>query len=129
MDDINKFKINGIVVDCKSEDIPMKNGNTFTLNKISAMQENDNGRYVKKDVFEIQMDFEKNGIQKGDIVEITGVIKTNPSKDGSRWFVSLVGTNCNTIHRPNAKYQVYNNNKQSEPNPCLDNEDNEEYPF
>jgi hypothetical protein len=129
MDYINKFKINGVVVGCKSEDIPMKNGNSFTLKKIKVEQEENNGRYVKKDVFEIQMDFDKNNIMEGDVVEITGVIKTNPSKDGSRWFMSLVGTNCKVIHRPNAKYQVYNNNEQSEPNPCLDNEDNEEYPF
>lgn len=129
MDNINKFKINGVVVDCEKQDLKSTNGNYFTIKKIKVEQENNNGRYIKRDVFEIQMDFEKDGIAEGDVVEITGSVKTNPSKDGTKWFISLVGTKCNVMHRPNTKYQVYNNNQRSEQNPCLNNEDNEDCPF
>ena len=129
MDYINKFKINGVVVDCKELYLKSNNGNSFTMKKIKVEQKKNNGIYIKRDIFEIQMDFEKEGITKGDTVEITGSVKSNPSKDNTRWFIMLVGTKCNVIHRPSAKYQVYNDNKQQEPNPCLNNEDDEGCPF
>lgn len=129
MDNINKFKINGVVVGCEKLDFISNNGNSFTVKKIKVEQEESNGRYVKTSVFEIQTDFEKDGIAEGDTVEITGSVKSNPSKDGTRWFISLVGTKCNVICRPKTKYQVYNNNEQPEQNPCLNNEDNEDCPF
>lgn len=127
MDNINKFKINGVVVGCEKQGFKSNNGNCFTVKKIKVEQEEANGRYAKTSVFEIQMDFEKDGIAEGDTVEITGSVKSNPSKDGTRWFISLVGTKCNVIHRPNVKYQVYNNNEQPEPNPCLG--EGEDCPF
>lgn len=129
MDNINKFKINGVVVGCEKRDLPTGNGNSFVLKKIKVEQEEHNGRYVKRDVFEVRIDFEKDDIMEGDTVEITGSLKSNPSKDGTKWFISLVGTKCNVIHRPKAKYQVYDNNEQPEQNPCLDDEDNEDCPF
>ena len=129
MDYISKFKINGVVVGCEKMDYKSSNGKIFTIKKIKVEQENDNGRYVRRYVFEIQMDFEKDGITEGDAVEITGSVKSDPNKDGTRWFISLVGTKCNVIHRSNAKYQVYNNNEQQEFNPCLNNEEKEDYPF
>lgn len=127
MDYINKFKINGVVVDCEKLPLKSNNGNGFTVKKIKVEQEENNGRYTRRDVFEIQMDFEKEGIMKGDTVEIKGSIRSNPSKDGTRWFIALVGTKCNVIHRPNARYQVYQNTEQSEPNPCLS--EGEDCPF
>ena len=120
MDYINKFKINGVVVDC--EELPLKsnNGNSFTVKKIKVEQEKNNGRYTRRDVFEIQMDFKKEGIMKGDTVEITGFVKSNPSKDNTRWFIVLVGTECNVINRPKkSEYKAYRNTEQPEPNPCL----------
>lgn len=127
MDNINKFKINGVVVDCESRELTTKNGNVFTLKTIKVEQEESNGRYTRKDVFEIQMDFEKNDIKKGDTVEITGSVKTNPSKDGTRHFMTLIGTGCKVIYRPNIKYRAYNNDEEPEPNPCLN--EGEDCPF
>ena len=128
MDNINKFKINGVVVDCEKLDIPTNNGNVFTLKKIKVEQEENNGRYVKKDVFEIQIDFNKHNIMEGDTVEIKGSIRSNPNKDRTRWFTSLVGMECNVINRPKKTgYKAYQNTEQAEPNPCLSEE--EDYPF
>lgn len=127
MDNINKFKINGVVVDCESRELTAKNGNVFTLKTIKVEQEESNGRYTRKDVFEIQMDFEKNDIKKCDTVEITGSVRTNPSKDGTRHFMTLIGIGCKVIHRPNIKYQAYNNDEEPELNPCLNEEG--DYPF
>ena len=127
MDYINEFKINGVVIGREELPIKLNNGNSFTLKKIKVEQEGSNGRYVKRSVFEIQIDFEKEYIMEGDTVEIAGSVKANPSKDNTRWFISLVGTECKVTHRSNAKYQAYNNDEKPELNPCLN--EGEDCPF
>lgn len=130
MDYINKFKINGVVTSCEEQHLKTEKGYAFTVTKIMLEQQEDNGKYIKRNVFEIQIDFNKHNIMEGDTVEIKGSIRSNPSKDGTKWFTSLVGTECNVINRQRKTgYKVYQNTEQSEPNPCLNNEDNEDCPF
>lgn len=120
MDYINKFKINGVVTSCSEQHLKTNQGYDFTLTKIMLEQQEDNGKYIKRNIFEIQIDFNKHNIMEGDTVEIKGSVKTNSNKDRTRWFTSLVGTECNVINRPKKTgYKVYQNTEQLEPNPCL----------
>lgn len=128
MDYINKFKINGVVTNCEEQHLKTEKGYAFTLNKIMLEQQEDDGRYIKRNIFEIQIDFNKYNIMEGDTVEIEGSIKTNPSKDGTKWFTTLVGTECNVISRQKKTgYKVYRETEQPEPNPCLS--EGEDCPF
>lgn len=128
MDYINKFKINGVVTNCSEQHLKTERGYDFTVTKIMLEQQEDNGRYTKRNIFEIQIDFNKHNIMEGDTVEIKGSIKTNPNKDGTRWFTSLVGTECNVINRQKKSvYKAYQNTEQPEPNPCLS--EGEDCPF
>lgn len=128
MDYINKFKINGVVTNCEEQYLKTEKGYAFTLNKIMLEQQEDNGKYIKRSIFEIQIDFNKHNIMEGDTVEIKGSVKTNPNKDGTKWFISLVGTECNVISRQKKTgYKVYREAEQPEPNPCLS--EGEDCPF
>ena len=128
MDNINKFKINGVVTSCAEQRLTTQQGHDFTLTKITLEQQEDDGRYIKRNVFEIQIDFNKYNIMEGDTVEIEGSIKSNPSKDKTKWFTTLVGTKCNVINRQKKTlYKVYREAEQPEPNPCIDAE--EDFPF
>lgn len=128
MDYINKFKINGVVTSCSEQRLKTNQGYDFTLTKIMLEQQEDKGSFIKKNIFEIQIDFNKHNIMEGDTVEIKGSIKSNQSKDGTRCFTTLVGTECNVINRPKkTSYKVYQNTEQPEPNPCLN--EREDCPF
>ena len=128
MDNINKFKINGVVTNCEEQHLKTEKGYAFTLNKIMLEQQEDKGCFIKKNIFEIQVDFNKYNIMEGDTVEIEGSIKSNPSKDKTKWFTTLVGTKCNVINRQKKTwYKVYREAEQPEPNPCIDAE--EDFPF
>lgn len=128
MDNINKFKINGVVTNCEEQHLKTEKGYAFTLNKIMLEQQEDNGKYTKRSIFEIQIDFNKHNIMEGDTVEIKGSIRSNPSKDGTKWFMSLIGTECNVINRQKKTgYKVYREAEQPEPNPCLS--EGEDCPF
>lgn len=128
MDNINKFKINGVVTSCAEQRLTTQQGHDFTLTKITLEQQEDDGRYIKRNVFEIQIDFNKYNIMKGDTVEIEGAVKSNPSKDKTKWFTTLVGTKCNVISRQKKTgYKVYREAEQPEPNPCLN--EGEDCPF
>ena len=74
MDNINKFKINGVVTSCAEQRLTTQQGHDFTLTKITLEQQEDDGRYIKRNVFEIQIDFNKYNIMKGDTVEIEGAV-------------------------------------------------------
>lgn len=128
MDYINKFKINGVVTNCEEQHLKTEKGYAFTLTKIKLEQQEDKGSFIKKNIFEIQIDFNKHNIMEGDTVEIKGSIRSNPSKDGTKWFISLVGTECNVINRPRkSEYKTYQNTEQPESNPCLN--EGEDCPF
>ena len=128
MDYINKFKINGVVTNCEEQQLKTDKGYAFTLTKIMLEQQEDNGRYIRRNIFEIQIDFNKHNIMEGDTVEIKGSIRSNQSKDGTRCFTTLVGTECNVINRPKKTgYKEYHNTEQAEPNPCLS--EGEDCPF
>ena len=128
MDYINKFKINGVVTNCSEQHLKTNRGYDFTLTKIMLEQQEDNGKYIKRNIFEIQIDFNKHNIMERDTVEIYGSIKTNSNKDGTKWFTSLVGTECNVINRPKKSgHKAYQNTEQAEPNPCLN--EGEDCPF
>jgi hypothetical protein len=128
MDYINKFKINGVVTSCSEQRLKTNQGYDFTLTKIMLEQQEDNGKYIKRNIFEIQIDFNKHNIMEGDTVEIKGSIKTNSNKDGTRWFTTLVGEKCDVINRPRKTgYKVYQNAEQPEHNPCLN--EGEDSPF
>lgn len=128
MDYINKFKINGVVTSCTEQHLTTQQGHDFTLTKIMLEQQEDNGKYIRRNIFEIQIDFNKHNIMEGDTVEIKGSIRSNQSKDGTRRFTTLVGTECNVINRTKkTSYKVYQNTEQPEPNPCLN--EREDCPF
>lgn len=128
MDYINKFKINGVVINCSEQQLKTGQGYDFTLNKIMLEQQEDNGKYIKRNIFEIQIDFNKHNIMEGDTVEIKGSIRSNSSKDGTKYFTTLIGTECNVINRPRKTgYKAHQNTEQSEPNPCLN--EGEDCPF
>lgn len=120
--------MNGVVTSCAEQHLTTNQGHNFVLQKITLEQQEDNGKFIRRNIFEIQIDFNKHNIMEGDTVEIKGSIKTNSNKDGTRWFTSLVGTECNVINRPKKSgYKVYQNTEQSEPNPCLN--EGEDCPF
>lgn len=128
MDYINKFKINGVVTSCAEQHLKTNQGHDFTLTKIMLEQLEDNGKYIKRNIFEIQIDFNKHNIMEGDTVEIKGSIRTNKSKDGTRCFTTLVGEKFDVINRPKESgYKVYQNTEQPEANPCLS--EGEDCPF
>jgi single-stranded DNA-binding protein len=128
MDYICKFKINGVVTKCEEQHLKTEKGYAFTVTKIMLEQQEDKGSFIKKNIFEIQIDFNKHNIMEGDTVEIEGFIKTNSSKDGKKHFTTLVGTECNVISRQKKTgYKVYQDTEQPEPNPCLN--EGEDCPF
>lgn len=128
MDNINKFKINGVVTSCEEQHLKTEKGYAFTVTKIKLEQQEDKGCFIKKNIFEIQIDFNKHNIMEGDTVEIEGFIKTNSSKDGKKHFTTLVGEKCDVINRPKKSgYKVCREVEQPEPNPCLN--EGEDCPF